>query len=162
MTYFLRQKFALFTDDFEILDASGQPVYRVWDASGILNHQLSIQDSTGKEVARIEELMFSGNNCFNIFIGGERRAAMDKEAFTFFTTKFRVDVPGPNDLDVTGDFWGAQFDFKRQEEIVATVRMGAAIFVDHYQVDINPGEDDLLILAGCLVIDLACHDNHRR
>ena len=149
-------------DDFEILDASGKAVYRVWDASGIMNHRLSIQDLIGKEAARVEEVLWSGDYCFNIFVNGECVARMDKELFTFFKTKFRLDGPGEYDLDVTGDFWGAQFEFTRQERFAATVRMASEIFVDHYQVEVNPGENDLLILAGCLVIDLACHDSHSR
>jgi uncharacterized protein YxjI len=33
---------------------------------------------------------------------------------------------------------------------------------DTYGVQISPGEDDVLILASTVVIDMACHGDHKR
>ena len=41
--------------------------------------------------------------------------------FTWFKSKFTLDVPGPNDYIITGSFWEHEYHFERQGMTVATV-----------------------------------------
>jgi uncharacterized protein YxjI len=45
---------------------------------------------------------------------------------------------------------------------VATVSKQWFTWTDSYGVDIEDGQDDVLILASTVVIDMACHPDHRR
>jgi len=73
-----------------------------------------------------------------------------------------VDVPGPGDLEAKGDFLDHEYTFFRGDQPVAAVSKAWFSWTDTYGVDVNPGEDDILILAATVVIDLACHgDEHQ-
>ena len=89
-------------------------------------------------------------------------AVVKKELFTFFHCRFTVDVPGPDDLEAKGDFTDHEYEFWRQSGLRATVSKQWFAWSDTYGVDIAEGEDDILILASTVVIDMACHADHQR
>ena len=84
---------------------------------------------------------------------------MKKQLFSFFKHVFTVDVPGPDDLVAEGDFWDLEYAFSRGERTVATVSRQWFSWADTYGVDIADGEDDVLILAGTIVIDMVRADS---
>jgi uncharacterized protein YxjI len=73
-----------------------------------------------------------------------------------------VEVAGPDDLEVKGDFTDHEYEFWRQSGLKATVSKQWFAWTDTYGVDIAEGEDDILILASTVVIDMACHGDHQR
>jgi uncharacterized protein YxjI len=81
-------------------------------------------------------------------------AVVKKELFTFFHCRFTVDVPGPNDLEAKGDFTDHEYEFWRQSCLRATVSKQWFAWSDTYGVDIADGEDDILILASTVVVDM--------
>ena len=81
-----------------------------------------------------------------------------KELFSFFNCRFAVDEPGPDDLAAEGDFLDHEYVFNRAHGQVAAVSKQWFAWTDTYGVDIAEGEDDLLILAATVVIDMACHE----
>ena len=89
-------------------------------------------------------------------------AVVKKKLFTLFRCRFTVDVPGPDDLEAVGDFLDHEYRLERQGRTVAEVSKRWFRWTDTYGVDISPGENDLLILATAVVIDLVCHDSDRR
>ncbi|MGZ0169318.1 MAG: LURP-one-related/scramblase family protein [Planctomycetales bacterium] len=78
--------------------------------------------------------------------------------FTWFKSKFTLDVPGPNDYEITGSFWEHEYSFSRQGRTVASVSKKLFALTDTYGIDIVSGEDDVAILATAVVVDLVCHD----
>ena len=89
-------------------------------------------------------------------------AVVKKELFTFFHCRFTVDVPGPDDLESKGDFTDHEYEFWRQSGLRATVSKQWFAWSDTYGVEIAEGEDDILILASTVVIDMACHADQQR
>lgn len=79
---------------------------------------------------------------------------MNKQLFSFFKHVFYVDVPGPDDLIAEGDFWDLEFTFTRGDTTVAQVSRQWFSWADTYGLDIAEGEDDVLILASTIVIDM--------
>ena len=85
-------------------------------------------------------------------------AVIKKKLFTLFRYKFTVDetdTPQPVDLEVQGDFFDHEYTFTRNDRPVATVSKRWFGFRDTYGVDIADGENDVLILACSVAIDLA-------
>ena len=72
-----------------------------------------------------------------------------------------MDVPGPDDLEAQGNFLDMEFTFTRARQLVAEVSKRWFTFADTYGVDVQDGEDDVLILASTVVIDMVCHGNHK-
>ncbi len=62
-----------------------------------------------------------------------------------------------DDLEAKGDFH--EYAFTRAGRSVATVSKQWFSWSDTYGVDIAEGEDEVLILASSVVIDMVCHDD---
>ncbi|APW62535.1 LURP-one-related/scramblase family protein [Paludisphaera borealis] len=158
MRYVMRQKFFSWGDDFTIQNESGEDVYFVKGTVFSLGDQLSFQDMQGNELAFIRQKLMAWGPTYEIFSERELRAVVKKSLFTFFHCTFSVDVPGPDDLEASGGFTDHEYTFVRGGRVAATVSKQWFTWTDTYGVDVAEGEDDLLILAATVVIDLACHD----
>lgn len=157
MRYIMKQRLFSWGDDFFIKDESGRDAFFVDGRAFSLGNQLSFQDLAGNELAFIKQRLLSWGPTYEIYGGGELYAVVKKELFTFFKCRFTVDVPGPDDLEAQGDFLDHEYQFDRGGNAVALVSKRWFSWSDTYGVDIAEGEDDVLILASTVVIDLACH-----
>ena len=157
MRYLMKQKFWSWGDDFTVKDEQGQDVYFVDGAAFSWGDKLSIQDMDGQELAFISQRLMSLLPRYEISRDGQQFAEVTKE-FSWFKSKFTLDVPGPNDYSITGCFWDHEYEFERSGRTVAAVSKKFFSWSDTYGIDIEDGEDDLAILATCIVIDLVCHD----
>ena len=162
MRYLMKQRLFSFGDDFNIKDEDGKDVFFVDGKALSFGNKLSFQDMQGNELAYIKEEVLSWSPTYAIYRGGELVATVKKELFTFFKCKFYVDVPGPNDLEATGSFSDHDYSFTRNGREVARVSKEWFAFADTYGVEIAENEDDVLILAGAVVIDMACHADRKR
>ena len=157
MRYQMRQKLFAFGDDFTIKDQNDRDVFFVDGKGFTLGDQLSFQDMQGHELAFIKQKLLSWGPTYEIHRNGALAAVVKKELFTFIHHRFTVDVPGPDDLEATGSFTDHEYSFTRGGQTVATVSKQWFSWTDTYGVDVAEGEDDVLILAGSVVIDMACH-----
>ncbi|MFI5236146.1 MAG: LURP-one-related/scramblase family protein [Gemmatimonadales bacterium] len=162
MRYLMKQKLFALGDDFLIQDAAGKDVYFVDGKALSLGNQLSFQDLAKHELAFIKQKVLAWSATYEIHRDGVLAAVVKKELFTFFHCTFSVDVPGPDDLVAQGSFTDHEYSFTRGDRIVATVSKQWFTFTDTYGVDINEGEDPVLLLASTVVIDMACHPDGSR
>jgi uncharacterized protein YxjI len=81
--------------------------------------------------------------------------------FSPFGDRYTIDVPGPDDLEIQGDLLDHEFTVTRGGQTVATVSKRWFSMTATYGVDIVPGQNDLVILASVLAVDLA-EDRERR
>lgn len=161
MRYIMKQKLFAWGDDFFIKDESGRDAFFVDGKAFSFGNQLSFQDLTGNELAFIKQRLLSWGPTYEIYRGDQLYAVIKKELFTFFKCRFTVDVPGPDDLEAEGDFLDHEYVFNRDGNPVAVVSKEWFSWSDTYGVDIAEGEDDILMLASTVVIDMACHaDNN--
>jgi uncharacterized protein YxjI len=157
MRYVLKQKFWSFGDDFRILDAQGNDAFYVDGHAFSWGDKLSFQDIDKQELAFIRQKLLSWGPTYEIERNGRLMAVVKKHLFTFFRCKFTVDVPGPDDLEAQGSFMEHEYAFERHGQRVATVSKKWFSWTDTYGVDIEAGEDPILILASAVVIDMVCH-----
>lgn len=157
MRYMMKQKLFAWGDDFFIKDESGRDAFFVDGKAFSFGNQLSFQDMAGSELAFIKQRLLSWGPTYEIYRGDQLYAVVKKELFTFFNCRFTVDVPGPDDLEAEGDFLDHEYVFNREGNPVAAVSKEWFSWSDTYGVDIEEGEDDILILASTVVIDMACH-----
>ena len=158
MRYVMKQKLWSFGDDFAIKDDAGNDQFYVDGKAISLTDTLSFQDRSGNELARIRRRMLSWGPTFDISAGGNTVAVVKQKLFTLFKYKFTVDetaTPDPVDLEVEGDFFDHEYTFTRDGRKAAEVSKRWFAFRDTYGVDVAEGENDVLILACTVVIDLA-------
>ena len=158
MLYVMKQKIWSLGDDFTIKDSQGNDVFLVDGRTFSIGDKLSFQDMNGNELAFISQKVLSFKKTYEIYRNNQLFANVVKE-LTFFKDKFSVDVPGPNDYEVKGNFLQHEFEFIRSGRTVAHVSKQYFSWSDTYGIDIVEGEDDITILATAIVIDLICHGN---
>lgn len=163
MRYVMKQKLFCWGDDFRIKNEAGEDVFFVDGRAFSLGNKLSFQDLNGNELAFIRQKLLSWGPTYEITRGNELLAVVKKQLFTFFRCTFTVDVPGPDDLEAQGNFLDMEYTFTRGGRTVAEVSKRWFAWSDTYGVDIADGEDNVLLLAATVVIDMVCHaDNQRR
>jgi uncharacterized protein YxjI len=153
--YVIKERFLDIGDDFDITDDTGRLVFRVDGKVLSLRDKLAIEDPSGREVASVHRRLVSLRPTYQIEVGGEPAAQVRKKLFTPFREKFTIDVPGPDDLDMTGDLFDHEFTIERNGTEVASVSKRWLSFRDSYAVRIADGEDHVLILAAVLALELA-------
>jgi uncharacterized protein YxjI len=159
MRYLMKQDFFSWGPDFTIKDANGNDAFVVDGAGFSIGEQLAFKDPAGNELAFIKQRLLSWGPKYEISKGDRVVAVVSKELFTLFSCSFTVDVPGPDDLQAEGDFLELEYEFERGGRRVATVSKRFFSISDTYGIDIADGEDDVLILASAVVIDMACHQD---
>jgi uncharacterized protein YxjI len=162
MRYVMKQKLFCWGDDFTIKTEDGQDAFFVDGKAFSIGDKLSFQDLQGKELAFIRQRLLAWGPTYEIYREGELCAVVKKQLFTLFRCRFTVDVPGPDDLEAEGSFLDMEYTFTRHGAVVATVSKRWVAWADTYGVDIADGEDDVLILASTVVIDMICHGDKSR
>lgn len=162
MRYLLKQKLFALGDDFTIKDEQGNDAFFVDGRAFSIGDKLAFQDMQGNELAFIRQKLLSWGPTYEIYRNGEVAAVVKKEHLTFLHCKFSVDVPVPDDLEAKGNFSDHDYQFARRGESVAEVSKRWFSLQDSYGVDIADGEDDMLILASTVVIDMVCHPDKDR
>ncbi len=161
MRYLMKQKLFCFGDDFAIKNEAGDDVLFVDGKVFTIGQKLTFQDMQGRELACIRQKLLSWGPTYEVYREGELAAVVKKHLFTFFRCAFTVDVPGPDDLEAEGSFLDMEYSFTRGGRRVAEVSKRWFAWGDTYGVDIADGEDDILILASTVVIDMVCHGDRK-
>lgn len=163
MRYIMRQKIFAFGDDFTIKDEHGRDTFVVDGRAFSIGDKLSFRDMSGNELVFIRQRLLSWGPTYELHHNGQVVATVKKALFTLFRARFSIDVPGPDDLEAQGDFLDHEYVFTRHGNKVATVSKRWFAFSDTYGIDIEDGEDDALLLASAVVIDMASHgdDEHK-
>lgn len=157
MRYLMKEKLIALGQDFMIQDESGRDAYFVDGRALSFGDKLVFKDMAGNELARIEQKLLAWGPTYEIYRGGEQVATVKKSLFTLFRSRFSVDVPGPDDLEAQGDFLDHEYTFTRGGETVAQVSKRWLSIRDTYAIEIAAGEDDVLLLACAVVVDMASH-----
>jgi uncharacterized protein YxjI len=157
MRYLMKQKLFCFGDDFTIRNEAGDDLYLVDGKVFTIGQKLSFQDMNGNELAFIRQKLLSWGPTYEIYRDGKLAAVVKKHLFTFFRCAFTVDVPGPDDIEAQGSFLDMEYTFERGGRPVAEVSKRWFSFSDTYGVDIADSEDQILLLASTVVIDMICH-----
>jgi uncharacterized protein YxjI len=157
MRYIMKQKLFSWGDDFIIKNERGDDIFLVDGKAFSLGKQLSFQNMDRVELAFIKQKLLSWGATYEIYKHEKLWAVVHKEAFTFFKCRFEIDVPGAETLEATGDFLAHEYEFHRAGKPVAHVSKQWFTWSDTYGVNIDD-EDDVLILASTVVIDMCCHE----
>jgi uncharacterized protein YxjI len=136
-------------------DESGQPIFQVEGKFFSLHSRLVIYDMEGNEVAQVSHRMIALIPTYEIMRHGMETTEVRKRLFSSFIDRYIVDIPGPNDLEVTGSLFEHEYTIAQNGQTMATVSKHWFSFSDTYGIEIASGQNDVLILATVLALDLA-------
>jgi len=158
MRYLMKQKLWAMGNDYTIKDAGGTDRFFVDGKAFSIGDKLSFQDMSGNELVFIRQKLLSWGPTYELHQASGVDTVVKKNLWTFIRDRFNVDIgadgPTPNDLEIQGDFWEHEYTFSRGGQQIAGVSKRWFSWADTYGVDIADGEDDVLILACTVVVDL--------
>jgi uncharacterized protein YxjI len=160
MRYVMKQQVFSFGDKFAIRNEAGEQVYLVDGNVFSLGHKLHFEDVHGNELLFIRQKLLSVGTTYEIFRGEEHVATIRKELFKLLHCTFDIHVDGHGDLEARGDLTDYEYTVTRNGAPVAHISKAWLAWGDTYGVDIADTEDQVLLLAATVVIDVCCHDSN--
>jgi uncharacterized protein YxjI len=161
MRYLMKQKIFSLADRYAIRNEADQVLYYVEGQLFTIGHKLSFQDASGNELLFLRQKVFSAGARYEIFRGEEHVASIHKELFTFFHCTFDIHVDAQGDLVAEGNLSDHEYTISRAGAPVAQISKQWFTLADTYGVETDDREDQVLLLATTVVIDLCCHENRR-
>jgi uncharacterized protein YxjI len=153
--YVIREKMFRLGEDSDITNESGQPVLQVDGKIMSLHQRLILRDLAGREVAQVHRRLVAFRPTYEITVDSKNVAEVRQHLFTPFRQRLTIDVPGAGDMEITGDLFSHEFTIQRDGQTAASISKRWLSLTASYAVDVAPGENDLLILASVLALDLA-------
>ena len=157
--YQMRQKMVSIGDDFWIENDRGEKVFNVDGKALRVRQTLIVEDARGTELYKIQERMLRVKDSMEVEDARGARVAMVKKALiTPIRERWVVNVKGGPDLEVQGNILDHEYAIGEGRDKVAEVSKKWFRLRDSYGVSIDPGQDDVLILAVAVCIDQMAHD----
>ena len=158
--YVIRERLFRLGEDSDITDEAGQPVLHVDGKVLSLHNRLILRDPAGHEAGQVHRKLAAFRPAYEITLGGKDLAEVRRHLFTPFGERFTISLHGGGDMEIDGDLLGHEFTIDRDAHTVAAISKRWLTATASYAVDIAAGEDDLLILASILALDLAIDAEH--
>ncbi len=156
--YQMRQKMFAIGDDFWIENDRGERVFKVDGKALRIRSTLVLEDRSGREVARIQERMLRVKDSMEIEDANGRRVGMVKKALiTPIRDRWVVKIKDGPDLDVQGNILDHEYTIGEGRDKVAEVSKKWFRIRDSYGIEIEPGQDDAVILMIAVAIDEMAH-----
>ena len=157
--YQMRQKMAAIGDDFWIENDHGQKVFKVDGKALRVRQTLVFEDAHGTELCKIQERMLRVKDSMEIEgPHGEQLGMVKKALITPVRERWVVKIKGGPDLEVKGNILDHEYTIGEGRDKVAEVSKKWFRLRDSYGVAIDPGQDDVLILAVAVCIDEMAHE----
>ena len=154
--YQMRERLLSIGDDYWIENESGERAFKVDGKAVRLRDTFVLEDAAGQEVAKIQERKLSIRDTMKI-----ERAAGDatvRKALIGLRDRFKIEVDGGADLNAHGNILDHEYEIECDGDEVASVSKKWFRIRDTYGVEIQPGQDDALILAITVCVDALTHD----
>jgi len=153
--YQMRQKMLSIGDDFWIENERGEKVYKVDGKALRVRSTLIFEDRNGQKLCQIQEKMARVRDTMDIEdASGKKVASVKKAMITPVRERFTVNIEGGPDIDIQGNILAHEYKFEQGGRRVAEVSQKWFRVRDSYGVEIEPGQDDILILAATVVVDM--------
>src|SRR3954469_21257275 len=156
--YRMREKMLSIGDDFWIENGAGQRTFKVDGKALRMRKTLVFEDASGHELLRIQERKLSIRDKMAIERDGDAVATVRKALITPLRERFKVELAHGGELDVKGNVVDHEYTFERDGHKIAEVSKRWFRVRDTYGVEIEAGENDVLVLAVTVAIDQMTHD----
>lgn len=156
--YQMRQKMFAIGDDFWIENDRGEKVFKVDGKALRVRSTLIVEDASGRELAKIQERMLRIKDSMEIEDANGNQIGMVKKALiTPIRERWVVKIRNGPDLEVQGNILDHEYSIGEGRDKVAEVSKKWFRLRDSYGIEVDPGQDDGLIIAIAVAIDEMAH-----
>ena len=157
--YKMREKLVSFGNDFWIENEQGQRAFKVDGKMLRVRDTLFFEDAQGKELCKIQQRVLRVKESMEVEGPDGKSLAMVKKALiTPLRDRWVVKVGDGPDLQVQGNILNHEYTIGEGRDKIAEVSKKWFRIADTYGVQIEQGQNDILILAVTVAIDMMAHD----
>ena len=153
--YQMRQKLVAFGDDFYIENEQGQKVFKVDGKALRVRDTLVFKDMQGNKLCQIQERKVRVKDTMKVEDpDGKDLAVIKKALITPVRDRWTVKIEDGPDLGVEGNILDHEYRIGEGRQKVAEVSKKWFRVRDTYGVEIAEGQDDIVILAVTVALDM--------
>jgi uncharacterized protein YxjI len=150
--YQMREKFFSIGDDAWIEDQNGNKAFKADGKALRMRSTFVLEDASGNEVASIQEKVLHVKDTMDIERGGSTVATIKKALVSPLRDRYDIKMPG-GDWDAQGNILDHEYEISSGRDKVAEVSKKWFRVRDTYGIEVQPGQDDGLVLAIAIAID---------
>lgn len=156
--YKMREKLISFGNDFWIEDENGRRAFKVDGKMLRVRDTLFFEDTSGRELCKLQQRLLTIRDTMTIEgPNGETLATVKKALITPLRDRWVVKIGDGPDLQVQGNILNFQYTIGDGRSKVAEVSKRWFRLADTYGVLIEPSQNDVVILAVTVAIDMMAH-----
>ncbi len=153
--YKMHEKLVSIGDDFYIEDQNGRKAFYVDGKALRVRDTLIIKDMGGNELCKIQERKLRVKDTMNIDgPGGETLATIKKAIISPIRDRWSVKIGDGPDMEVKGNIVDHEYKIEEGHTRIAEVSKKWFRVRDMYGVEIATGQNDVVILAITVGIDM--------
>jgi len=157
--YKMRQKIFALGQDFYIENEAGQKVYKVDGKVLRVRDTLKFKDMQGNTLCQIQQKVARIKDTMQVDgPDGKKVAAVKKAIITPVRDRWTAKIDAGPDLDVQGNILDHEYTITEGRTKVAEVSKKWFRLRDSYGVEVAPGQNDVIILAISVVVDMMAHE----
>lgn len=161
--YKISQMLISIGDDFWIENQAGERVFKVDGKALRLRKTLIFEDTKGNKLAQIQERLLPIRETMAVEdADGDQMAVIKKGLIAPLGDHWTVNVRGGPDLDVQGNILDHEYSIHERHKKVAEVSKKWLSLTDTYGVEIDDGQNEILILAIAIAIDMMAHGDEEK
>jgi uncharacterized protein YxjI len=162
MRYLIQERIFSFTADFWIEDEAGNRVFYVDGRALSLRETFELRDADGELRALIRKKLFAMRDTMNIEDAGGVLATVRPAFFSPFKHRYEIDLADGTRLEAVGNFADKDWEITAGDgRVVGRISRRWFRIRDTYGVEVEPGEDDALVIAIAVCIDRIHEDEVR-
>ena len=155
--YQMREKVFAIGDDYWIETDGGERVFKVNGKAVRVRDTFVLETPGGEELFTIQEKKLSVRDKMEIERGGHTVATVKKALVSPLRDRFSIDVEDGEDMEAKGNIVDHEYKIERDGDKVAEVSKRWFRLRDTYGVEIAPGQNEWLILAITVCVDMMTH-----
>lgn len=153
--YQMREKLVSIGDDSWIENDRGEKVYKVDGKALRVRDTLIIKDRQDHELAKIQTKVVRIKDTMEIEgPSGETLGVVKKALITPIRERYTVKIGNGPDIDIQGNILDHEYKFEIGRDRIAEVSKKWFRIRDTYGVEIDPGQNDVVILAATVALDM--------
>jgi uncharacterized protein YxjI len=151
--YQMCEKLFSIGDDAWIEDSNGNRAFKADGKALRVRSTFILEDASGNEVASIQEKMLHIKDTMEIERDGAKIATIKKALIAPLRERYDIKIEGAGDWDAQGNIVDHEYEIKNGRDKVAEVSKKWFRVRDSYGIEVQPGQDDGLVLAIAVAID---------
>jgi len=156
--YQMRQKIFALGQDFYIENEQGQKVFKVDGKVLRVRDTLKFKDMKGSTLCQIQQKLARIKDVMEVDdANGKTIAKVKKAIITPVRDRWTVKIGNGPDLSVQGNILDHEYKIEEGRTKVAEISKKWFRLRDSYGVEVAPGQNDIVILAVTVAVDMMAH-----